>query len=106
LRLMSCILSLVIGLTVMLSGAGDVQSNSTNFGAGHHGMSVTVATGMSHDEHSSHPDLCGMAVCGPFVQEITVFWRVIPTVFPVMYWNEHRQLVAVSVDVTAKPPRS
>ncbi len=90
----------------MLSGIGGVQANVGNSHDMHHGVSATTSEGMPHNQKDSHSDLCGMAVCGPFVQEADGSWQTVPTLFSVQYWGVDRIVTSVTLDVSGKPPRA
>ncbi|MEQ9347257.1 MAG: hypothetical protein RIG26_12520 [Thalassospira sp.] len=104
-RFVSCLLSLFIMLTVLLSGIDGVQASVANSGNGHHGMAASMSQSGQHEQHAAHPDMCGMAVCGPFVQELSGIWMTVPVVENVTYWTKERTASSVEIDVRIKPPR-
>ena len=105
LRFVSCLLSLIIVLTVMLSGIEGVQANVANSANGHHGMVSDMPVSSQHEQNAAHPDMCGMAVCGPFVQEVDGVWMAVPVVHNVKYWTEVRRASSAEIDVRVKTPR-
>lgn len=73
LRFISCTLVILMSLTVLLSVSGNVRAHSGHDGNSHHDMVSDMddmSKPFSHDPFSSHADICGMTVCGPFVEEL------------------------------------
>lgn len=106
LRFISCMLVILISLTVLLSGHGTVQAGSGSSGDGHHVVTIDVTKPVSHDPHSSHADICGMTVCGPYAEEQVSTALFMPVVTSVTYWAQDRTLVSAEADGSYKPPRA
>jgi len=106
LRIISCILSVVIALTVMLSGAEAVHAKAADINSGHHSVVSVMADSSSHTQDPSHNDICGMAVCGPYVQQMSGNWNAAPVLLSVKYWAKDRTLSPAELDVSVKPPRA
>ncbi|MFV1851237.1 MAG: hypothetical protein ACMZ66_11070 [Thalassospira sp.] len=105
-RFLSCILVLAISLTVLLSGGDRVQAHASDANMPHQGMMIDVSAPVSHDPHSSHADICGMTVCGPFVEDKDSVLMFMPVVSSMKYWVKHRPMVSADQDVSIRPPRS
>jgi hypothetical protein len=105
-RILSCFLAIAIAMTVLLSGVEGVQAGSGHGHDNHHGVMIDVSDSSQHDRRDMHADLCGMAVCGPFVKEVEGVLSSSPTVLAVTYWYQDLTLTSAGLDVRAKPPRS
>lgn len=109
LRFISCTLVILMSLTVLLSVSGNVQAHSSHGGEGHHGMVSDMdkmAQPVSHDPLSSHADICGMTVCGPFVEELAGPASVTLVVSQAAFWITERSFVSIEADGSYKPPRA
>ncbi|BDW89360.1 hypothetical protein MACH01_21270 [Thalassospira tepidiphila] len=109
LRLISCTLVILIALTVLLSGQGSVHAASGQPDAGHHGMVIetsSVAKPISHDPHSSHGDICGMTVCGPYVDQQNGLSMFMPIVSAATFWIKDRPVASADADGNYRPPRA
>ena len=105
-RIISCILSVIIALTVVLSGAEAVHANAPDINSSHHSVVSMMTDSNSHTQNPSHADMCGMAVCGPYVQQFSSDWIAAPVLLSVKYWAKDRKLSSAELDVRIKPPRS
>jgi hypothetical protein len=47
-----------------------------------------------------------MAVCGPYVQQMSGNWNAAPVLLSVKYWAKDRTLSPAELDVSVKPPRA
>ncbi|RCK33478.1 hypothetical protein TH9_11415 [Thalassospira xiamenensis] len=109
LRFISCTLVILMSLTVLLSVSGNVQAHSGHGGDSHHGMVSDMdkmAQPVSHDPLSSHADICGMTVCGPFVEELAGPASVTLVVSQAAFWITERSFVSIEADGSYKPPRA
>ncbi|MDG4719265.1 MULTISPECIES: hypothetical protein [Thalassospira] len=105
-RFIACILVLMMSLTVLLSGHGTVQAHDGGSGQAHHTMISDIAQPVSHDPFSSHADICGMTVCGPFIEDHSATAMFMPVVTTVTYWVKDLPLVSADADGSYKPPRA
>ncbi|WP_147252094.1 hypothetical protein [Thalassospira profundimaris] len=105
-RFVSCMLVILISLTVLLSGHDTVQAASGHAGQTHHAVMVDAAQPASFDPHGSHADICGMTVCGPYVDEQISKALFMPVVSTVTFWVRERTVVSAEADGSYKPPRA
>ena len=109
LRFISCTLVILMSLTVLLSVSGNVRAHSGHGGDSHHGMVSdmnNMTKPVSHDPLSSHADICGMTVCGPFVEELAGPVSVTLVVSQAAFWITDRSFVSIEADGSYKPPRA
>ncbi|WP_404426340.1 hypothetical protein [Thalassospira australica] len=109
LRFISCTLVILMSLTVLLSVSGNVRAHSGHDGNSHHGMVSDMddmSKPFSHYPFSSHADICGMTVCGPFVEELVDLVSVTLVVSQAAFWITERSFVSIEADGSYKPPRA
>jgi len=109
LRLISCMLVILIALTVLLSGQGNVHAASGQSDAGHHGMVIettSTAKPISGDPHFSHGDVCGITACGPYVDQHDGLSMFMPVVSVATFWIKDRPVASADADGNYKPPRA
>ena len=105
-RFVSSMLVILISLTVLLSGQDTVHASPGPAGEGHHMVMIDSAQPMKFNSHGSHADICGMTVCGPYIEDHSATAMFMPVVTTVTYWVKDLPLESADADGSYKPPRA